>query len=107
MSETLFLAVSFLDRFLSVESMPRTMLQLAGITSILVAAKYEEIYAPTVRCWLVSLECRAWRQSRRLCAAAFDTACRFCTAHRSASMLEAPAGCPRSSGLALILGTTC
>ena len=53
MAETLFLAVSFLDRFLSVESVPRTLLQLAGITAILVAAKYEEIYAPTVRpCYL-------------------------------------------------------
>ena len=29
--------------------MPRTLLQLAGVTAILVAAKYEEIYAPTVR----------------------------------------------------------
>ena len=39
-SETLFLAVSFLDRFLSVQFIPRAMLQLAGITSVLFASKY-------------------------------------------------------------------
>ena len=47
--ETLFLAVSFLDRFLSVEVTTRNSLQLVGITCVLVAAKYEEIYAPSVR----------------------------------------------------------
>ena len=51
MPETLFLAVSFLDRFLSVEVTSRNSLQLAGITCVLVAAKYEEIYAPSVRAW--------------------------------------------------------
>ena len=50
--ETLFLAVSFLDRFLSVEVTARNSLQLVGITCVLVAAKYEEIYAPSVHPWL-------------------------------------------------------
>ena len=48
MPETLFLAVSFLDRYLSTETTTRNTLQLLGITCILVAAKYEEIYAPSV-----------------------------------------------------------
>jgi cyclin B len=44
--ETLFLSVSIVDRFLSMKQIARDMLQLVGITCMLVAAKYEEIYAP-------------------------------------------------------------
>eukprot|EP01079_Euglenida_sp_SAG-EU17-18_P002030 gene2030-3024_t len=47
--ETLFLAVDILDRFLSVKTVQRSKLQLAGIGSLLIASKYEEIYAPTLR----------------------------------------------------------
>ena len=47
-SETLFLAVNYIDRFLSCEVAPRRKLQLVGITCMLVAAKYEEIYAPQI-----------------------------------------------------------
>jgi len=44
--ETLFLAVNLIDRFLEVKPVAREKLQLVGITSMLIASKYEEIYAP-------------------------------------------------------------
>ncbi|XP_077518451.1 G2/mitotic-specific cyclin-A-like [Amblyomma americanum] len=46
--ETLFLAVSYVDRFLSSMSVQRTKLQLVGTASLLIAAKFEEIYPPEV-----------------------------------------------------------
>lgn len=48
-SETLFLSVAYIDRFLSVQLCPRSKLQLLGVTCMLLAAKHEEIYAPLVR----------------------------------------------------------
>uniref|UniRef100_A0A131Z080 Cyclin A n=1 Tax=Rhipicephalus appendiculatus TaxID=34631 RepID=A0A131Z080_RHIAP len=47
-NETLFLAVSYVDRFLSSMSVQRTRLQLVGTASLLIAAKFEEIYPPEV-----------------------------------------------------------
>ena len=47
--ETLFLTVNLIDRYLEKEQIPRTKLQLVGVTSMLIASKYEEIYAPEVR----------------------------------------------------------
>lgn len=48
--ETLFLTVNLLDRFLSVKpNIPRSQLQLVGITCLLIAAKYEDIYAPEIK----------------------------------------------------------
>ncbi|XP_017572625.1 cyclin-A1 [Pygocentrus nattereri] len=47
-SETILLAVNYLDRFLSCMSVLRGKLQLVGTAAILVAAKYEEIYPPEV-----------------------------------------------------------
>lgn len=47
-SDTLFLAVSFLDRYLSRVPTERSNLQLVGVTCLLIASKYEEIYAPQV-----------------------------------------------------------
>jgi cyclin B len=44
--ETLFLAVSIIDRYLESKIVAREKLQLVGITSMLIASKYEEIYAP-------------------------------------------------------------
>jgi len=46
MPETLFLAVNIIDRYLSTRIVSRDKLQLVGITSMLIASKYEEIYAP-------------------------------------------------------------
>uniref|UniRef100_A0A8C5P607 Cyclin A1 n=1 Tax=Jaculus jaculus TaxID=51337 RepID=A0A8C5P607_JACJA len=47
-TETLYLAVNFLDRFLSCMSVLRGKLQLVGTAAILLASKYEEIYPPEV-----------------------------------------------------------
>jgi cyclin B len=44
--ETLFLAVALIDRYLSLTQISREKLQLVGVTSMLIASKYEEIYAP-------------------------------------------------------------
>ncbi|KAB2615284.1 G2/mitotic-specific cyclin S13-7 [Pyrus ussuriensis x Pyrus communis] len=46
--ETLYLTVNIVDRFLSVKLVPRRELQLVGISSMLLASKYEEIWAPEV-----------------------------------------------------------
>lgn len=47
--ETLFLTVNLIDRYLSRNIILRTKLQLIGVTAMLIACKYEEIYAPEVR----------------------------------------------------------
>nr|XP_019968903.1 PREDICTED: G2/mitotic-specific cyclin-B2-like [Paralichthys olivaceus] len=48
LQETLYLTVAILDRFLQVQPVSRRKLQLVGVTSMLVACKYEEMYAPEV-----------------------------------------------------------
>lgn len=47
--ETLYLCVNTIDRYLSVEVIERSKLQLVGVTALLVACKYEEIYPPEIR----------------------------------------------------------
>ncbi|CAN4115143.1 unnamed protein product [Withania somnifera] len=46
LSDTLYLTISYIDRFLSVSVIPRQRLQLLGVSSMLIAAKYEEISPP-------------------------------------------------------------
>ncbi|KAH7285905.1 hypothetical protein KP509_33G050700 [Ceratopteris richardii] len=46
--DTLYLTVSYIDRFLSAKVVNRQRLQLLGVACMLVAAKYEEICAPQV-----------------------------------------------------------
>jgi len=46
--ETLFLCVNIIDRFLSARVVSLAKLQLVGITCLLLAAKVEEIVAPSV-----------------------------------------------------------
>ncbi|KAG0559661.1 hypothetical protein KC19_10G121300 [Ceratodon purpureus] len=48
MPETLFLTTNLIDRYLCVQSVSRKNLQLVGVTAMLLAAKYEEIWAPEV-----------------------------------------------------------
>ena len=48
LQETLFLTVNLIDRFLSTTSVNRNKLQLVGVTAMLIASKYEEIYPPIV-----------------------------------------------------------
>jgi cyclin B len=47
--ETLFLTVNLIDRYLSKASIAKENLQLIGVSSMLIACKYEEIYAPEVK----------------------------------------------------------
>ncbi|KAH8322860.1 hypothetical protein KR059_009180 [Drosophila kikkawai] len=47
-TETLYLSVSYLDRFLSLMMVMRTKLQLVGTAALYIASKYEEIYPPEV-----------------------------------------------------------
>lgn len=58
-SDTLFLAVSYLDRYLSTHRVMRISLQLVGVTCLLLAAKHEEIYAPNIEefCYITDNAC--------------------------------------------------
>lgn len=47
--ETLYICVNLIDRFLSARAVSIDKLQLVGITSLMVAAKYEEICAPSIK----------------------------------------------------------
>eukprot|EP01018_Ginkgo_biloba_P028897 Gb_01761 [translate_table: standard] len=49
MPETLFLMTNLIDRFLSVHIIKRKDFQLVGITAMLVASKYEELWSPKVK----------------------------------------------------------
>uniref|UniRef100_A0A224YU58 Cyclin B n=1 Tax=Rhipicephalus zambeziensis TaxID=60191 RepID=A0A224YU58_9ACAR len=48
LQETLFLAVSLTDRFLQVQNVSRSKLQLLGVAAIFVASKFEEMMPPTL-----------------------------------------------------------
>ena len=47
--ETLYLTVNLIDRYLERGEVSRPKLQLVGVTSLLIASKYEEIYPPELR----------------------------------------------------------
>ena len=47
--ETLYLACNIIDRFLSLRVVSLVKLQLVGITAMFIAAKYEEVVAPSVK----------------------------------------------------------
>jgi cyclin B len=47
--ETLYLTINLIDRYLELEQVERSKLQLVGVTALLLAAKYEEIYPPELR----------------------------------------------------------
>lgn len=47
--ETLYLCVNIIDRYCSLVNVARSKLQLVGVTALLIACKYEEIYPPEVR----------------------------------------------------------
>lgn len=48
MPETLYLTINVIDRYLSMETVLRRELQLVGVSAMLIASKYEEIWAPEV-----------------------------------------------------------
>lgn len=47
--ESLYMTVSIIDRYSQCKQIRRAKLQLVGIASLLIAAKYEEIYPPELR----------------------------------------------------------
>jgi hypothetical protein len=47
--ETLYLCINIIDRYCSQVKIKRAKLQLVGVTALLIACKYEEIYPPEVR----------------------------------------------------------
>ena len=47
--ETLFMTINILDRFLDIFQISRKKLQLIGVTAMLIASKYEEIYPPEIK----------------------------------------------------------
>ncbi|ORX91880.1 hypothetical protein K493DRAFT_226949 [Basidiobolus meristosporus CBS 931.73] len=48
LQETLFLSVNYIDRFLSLKEVSIEKFQLVGTTALFIAAKYEEVSAPTI-----------------------------------------------------------
>ncbi|KAJ4838576.1 G2/mitotic-specific cyclin S13-6 [Turnera subulata] len=63
--ETLYLTINIIDRFLSTKMVPRRELQLVGISAMLTASKYEEIWAPEVND-LVCISDRAYSHEQIL-----------------------------------------
>lgn len=53
--ETLYLTINIVDRYLSVKTIPRKELQLVGISAMLLASKYEEIWAIEVNIFYSNL----------------------------------------------------
>jgi len=47
--DTLYLTINLIDRYLERMEVSRPKLQLVGVTCLLIASKYEEIFAPEVR----------------------------------------------------------
>jgi cyclin B len=48
LSETVFLCVAIIDRFLQKKTVSKQRLQLLGVTALLIASKYEEIQTPSI-----------------------------------------------------------
>lgn len=48
-TETLFLAVQLTDRYLENRAVAQRHLQLVGVTSLMIAAKFEEVYPPPIK----------------------------------------------------------
>uniref|UniRef100_UPI00398F7AAA G2/mitotic-specific cyclin-B1 n=1 Tax=Pristiophorus japonicus TaxID=55135 RepID=UPI00398F7AAA len=48
LQETLYMTVSIIDRFLQDNPVTKSSLQLVGVTAMLVASKYEEMYPPEI-----------------------------------------------------------
>lgn len=47
--EVLFMTVNLIDRYLSIKQVARVKLQLVGVSALLIACKYEEIYPPALK----------------------------------------------------------
>ena len=49
MPETLYVTVFLIDRFLSLKQIKKSQLHILGVTTLLIATKYEEIYPPDLK----------------------------------------------------------
>jgi cyclin B len=49
MPESLYLTVLIVDRYLSLVQIKKSQLHILGLTAILIATKYEEIYPPSLQ----------------------------------------------------------
>jgi len=49
LSETTFLAANLIDRYFELEKVTKAKIQLVGVTALIIASKYEEIYPPDIR----------------------------------------------------------
>jgi cyclin B len=47
--ETLFITINIIDRFLEKTIVSKSRLQLVGVSALLIASKYEEIYPPELK----------------------------------------------------------
>ena len=47
--ETLYVTVFLIDRFLSIQPIKKAQLHILGVTALLIATKYEEIYPPELK----------------------------------------------------------
>ena len=65
--ETLYLAINTLDRFLQKKNVLRSQLQLVGVTSLLIASKYEQIYPPELGDLVYICDKAYTEQDVRLC----------------------------------------
>lgn len=63
--DTLYLTVYLIDKYLELEEVTRQNLQLVGVTAMLLASKYEEIYPPEIRD-LVFITDRAYNKEQIL-----------------------------------------
>ncbi len=48
LAETLYVTVNLVDRYCEVIEVPRSEYQLLGISAMLIASKYEEIFVPKI-----------------------------------------------------------
>lgn len=66
MDETLYLTVNLVDRFLAVQPLLGEKLQLVGVTAMLLASKYEEVYVPVVEDFVLITD-NAYSREEVLC----------------------------------------
>jgi len=104
-SETLFLAVTYIDKFLSYMSVQRNKLQLVGTACMFIAAKYEEIYPPelTEFCYITddTYSKRQVLRMEQLILQCLDYDCAPPTAHFFVNHLAQLANCgPKTTAMA-------
>ena len=54
--EALYVCVNIIDQYMSKKKITKSQLHLLGVTTLMIAAKYEEIYPPKLRDYLAVSE---------------------------------------------------